>query len=138
MRAPWEDHLVQSYLRSKAPAAVQGSTAALIVDGVGFPKKGDHRVDVGRQWCGVSDKVDNCQMAVNLTLAVLGEPSNADQVTCLMGMQLYLPKKWGGDDESDEERERYARLLTELGIPEEIGYRSTVATNLIEVAHTVC
>lgn len=53
-------------------------------------------------------------MALNLTLAVPGERYNADQVTWPMGMQLYLPKKWGGDDDSvydsDEQRERYARL----------------------------
>jgi SRSO17 transposase len=140
--SPWETQQVQTQLREQAPAAVQGRTAALIVDGVGFPKKGAHSVGVGRQWCGVSGKVDNCQMAVNLTLAVPGERSNADQVTWPMGMQLYLPKKWGAEDdsvyESAEERERYARLREETGIPEAIGYRSkhTIATDLIETAYT--
>jgi SRSO17 transposase len=71
---------------------VQGSTAALIVDGVGFPKKGTHSVGVGCQWCGVLGKVDNCQVAVNLVLATPGEQRNADQVTWPMGMQLFLPK----------------------------------------------
>lgn len=140
--SPLEHQRVQSHLRDNAPAAVQGSTAALIVDGVGFPKKGDHSVGVGRQWCGVSGNVDNCQMALNLTLAVPGERYNADQVAWPMGMQLYLPKKRGGDDDSaydsDEQRERYARLREETGIPDEIGYRSkhTVAADLIETAHT--
>ena len=138
--SPWEHENVEKHLREQAPAAVQGSTAALIVDGVGFPKKGDHSVGVGRQWCGVSGKVDNCQVAVNLTLATPGGQRNADQVTWPMGMQLYLPKKWAGDDESvyddQEERERYARLREEAGIPEEIGYRPlyTIAGDLIEQA----
>lgn len=139
--SPWEYQHVQSYLRDRAPAAVQASTAALIVDDVAFPKKGDHSVGVGRQWCGASGKVDNCQVAVNLTLAVAGKPSNADQLTWPMGMQLFLPKKWAGDDDSvydsPEERERYARLRQEAGIPDEIGYRAkhTIATDLIESAY---
>lgn len=43
-----------------------------------------------------------------------------------MGMRLYLPKKWTGDDSSvyqdQEEEERYARLRPETGIPEAVGY----------------
>jgi SRSO17 transposase len=115
--SPWEHENVETHLREQAPAAMQGSTAALIVDGVGFPKKDDHSVGVGRQWCGVSGKVDNCQVAVNLTLATPGGQRNADQVTWPMGMQLYLPKKWAREDDSvyddQEERERYARLRKE-------------------------
>jgi len=35
-----------------------------IVDGSGFPKKGDHSVGVARQWCGQLGKVENCQVGV--------------------------------------------------------------------------
>lgn len=57
-----------------------------------------------------------------------------------MGMRLYLPKKWAGDDPSvyqnQEEEERYARLRQETGIPEEIGYlpKHVISTELIEEA----
>jgi SRSO17 transposase len=138
--SPWEHENVETHLREQAPAAVQASTAALIVDSVGFPKKGTHSVGVGRQWCGVLGKIDNCQVVVNLVLATPGEQRNADQVTWPMGMQLSLPKKWAGDDDSvyddQEEREWYARLRQEAGVPEESGYRPeyTIATDLIDQA----
>jgi SRSO17 transposase len=138
--SPWEHEHVETHLRAQTPAAVQTSTAALIVDSVGFPKKGTHSVGVGRQWCGVLAKVDNCQVIVDLILATPGEQRNADQVTWPMGMQLFLPKKWAGDDESvyddQEEREWYVRLRQEAGVPEEIGYRPEykIATDLIDKA----
>lgn len=138
--SPWEYQQVQAHLRNQAPAAVQGSTAALIVDGVAFPKKGKHSVGVGRQWCGVAGKVENCQVAINLTLATPGECSNADQVTWPLAMQLYLPQKWGGNTDSvyDSQRERaqYARLREEAGIPDDITYqpKHVIATDLVEDA----
>jgi len=139
--SPYEYQQVPAHLRKQAPAAVQGSTAALIVDGVAFPKKGTHSVGVGRQWCGVSGKVDNCRVVLNLTLAAPGECSNPDQVTWPLAMQLYLRKKWGEPAESvydsQQERERCARLRQEAGIPDDITYqpKHAIATDLVEQTH---
>jgi SRSO17 transposase len=138
--SPWEDDEVISHLRSRTPAAVQTGTAALILDDFGIPKKGSSSVGVGRQWCGATGKIDNCQSVVNLTLVTPGQQQNADQVTWPMGMRLYLPKKWAGNDPSvyqnQEEEERYARLRQETGIPEEVVYlpKHVIATKLIEEA----
>jgi SRSO17 transposase len=138
--SPWEDDRVISHLRSRTPAAVQTRTAALVLDDFGIPKKGSYSVGVGRQWCGATGKIDNCQSVVNLTLVTSGQQQNADQVTWPMGMRLYLPKKWAGDDPSvyqnQEEEERYARLRQETGIPAEIGYlpKHVIGTELIEEA----
>lgn len=138
--SPWEYEQVITHLRTHTPAAVQTGTAALIVDDFGIPKKGPSSVGVGRQWCGATGKIDNCQSVVNLTLVTPGQQQNADQVTWPMGMRLYLPKKWTGDDSSvyqdQEEEERYARLRQETGIPEAIGYlpKHVIAAELIEEA----
>lgn len=139
-QSPWEyDHVI-SHLRSQTPAAVQTGTAALILDDFGIPKKGSYSVGVGRQWCGATGKIDNCQSVVNLTLVTPGQQHNADQITWPMGIRLYLPKNWTGDDPSvyhnQEEEEWYARLLSEAGIPEEVSYLSkdVIAAELIEEA----
>jgi SRSO17 transposase len=112
----------------------------LILDDFGIPKKGSSSVGVGRQWCGATGKIDNCQSIVNLTPVSLGREHNADQITWPLGMRLYLPRKWVGDDssvyENQEEEERYARLREETGIPEDISYLSkhVIGGDLIEQA----
>jgi SRSO17 transposase len=71
--SPWEDDQVISHLRSRTPAAVQTGTDALVLDDFGIPKKGSYSVGVGRQWCGATGKIDNCQSVVNPTSAVHDE-----------------------------------------------------------------
>jgi SRSO17 transposase len=105
-----------------------------------IPKSGEKSVGVARQWCGATGKVDNCQVTVNCTIARAGEQHNSDQVTWPLGTRLYLPKKWTGEDDSvydtAREREKYARLSREAGIPEEVSYQPKyeIAVDLIEQA----
>ena len=77
----WEYENVEDQLRMTAPEAAQGAASALILDGMGIPKQGHDSVGVGRQWCGATGKMDNCQVTVNLTLASPGQHRNADQVS---------------------------------------------------------
>jgi SRSO17 transposase len=112
----------------------------LIVDGMGIPKQGDYSVGVYQQWCGATGKLDNCQVTVNCTLARPDEDRNADQVTWPLGMRLYLPKKWTGEDESfdDDQHERadYVRRREAAAIPDAIGYKPKyeIAIDQIEAA----
>jgi len=143
--SPWEHQNVESHLREEIPDEGQGPDAALIVDGMGIPKSGEKSVGVARQWCGATGKVDNCQVTVNCTLANCtlaraGEQHNSDQVTWPLGAKLYLPKKWTGEDDSvyetAREREKYAQLSEEAGIPEEVSYQPKyeIAMGLIDQA----
>ncbi|MFB6153552.1 MAG: IS701 family transposase [Halodesulfurarchaeum sp.] len=138
--SPWEYEAVKTHLRNAAPEAVQGTGTALIVDGMGIPKKGNHSVGVYRQWCGATGKLDNCQVTVNCTLARPGDGYNSDTITWPLGMRLYLPKKWAGEDDSvydnQAEREDYARRREKAEIPEEVGYQPKygIAINQIEAA----
>lgn len=59
----------------------------VIVDGSGFPKRGDHSAGVGWQYCGRVGKVDNCQEGVFAVYA------SARGQAFLAG-QLYLPQDW--------------------------------------------
>lgn len=88
---------------------------------------GNHSVGVGSQWCGATTSVDNCQVAINCTLARPGADRNADQHTWPLGSRLYLPKKWTGEDESvydsQHEREQYAQRRADAAISPAIGYQ---------------
>lgn len=142
--SPWDHATVQAALRNRIPAPVQGSDAALVVDGMGIPKSGDHSVGVGRQWCGATGKVDNCQVTVNCTLARPGERQNSDQVTWPLGMRLYLPKKWTNTDESvyeeAAEQDYYAQLRQDASIPEDVEYQPKyeIAADMIEQIVATC
>ena len=61
-----------------------------IVDDTGFPKKGTHSVGVPRQYFGMLEKQDNCQVAVSVSLA-------CDQGSVPVAWQLYLPDDWATD-----------------------------------------
>lgn len=137
--SPWKHTEVERHLRASVPDAGQGPDAALIVDGMGIPKQGEHSVGVTDQYCGASGGVDNCQVTINCTLARPGERRNADQVTWPLGSRLYLPKEWTGDDsvyDDQHERERYAQFREDTGIPDAIGYQPKydIAADLVQQA----
>jgi SRSO17 transposase len=80
-----------------------------IVDGSGFPKKGEHSAGVGRQWCGVLGKVENCQVGV------FGAYASRQGYT-LLDRRLYLPEEWF--DEAHGERWK------KCGIPDETSFKT--------------
>lgn len=136
----WEYENVEEHLRRTAPEAAQGAASALILDGMGIPKQGPDSVGVGRQWCGATGKMDNCQVTINLTLASPGQHRNADQVSWPLGMRLYTPKKWVEDDssiyDSPQEQQQYAERRENAGIPDDIEYQSKheIGGDLVEEA----
>ena len=65
-----------------------------IVDGSGFPKKGDHSVGVARQWCGQLGKVENCQVGVFAAYA-------SRKGYTLLDRRLYLPEGWFDEDHQE-------------------------------------
>ena len=78
-----------------------------IVDDTGFPKKGDHSVGVGRQYCGQLGKQENCQVAVSLSVATC-------EASLPVAWQLYLPEAWAGD----------AARRQKAKVPETIGFQT--------------
>jgi SRSO17 transposase len=136
----WEYENVEEDLRTNAPEAAQGAASALILDGMGIPEQGHESVGVGRQWCGATGKIDNCQTTVNLTLANPGDQRNADQVSWPLGMRLFLPRKWVSTAPSvydtENQQQQYAERREEAGIPDDIGYQSKhdIAADMVEEA----
>lgn len=116
-QSPWDHDSVQESLNREIPDEFMSEEALLIVDDVDILKKGRHSVGVSRQYAGSIGKVDNCQVAVDLVIAVPGETRNADQVTWPLGMELYLPEWWLTDEDA-------AHLRNEVGIPDAVEFRT--------------
>jgi SRSO17 transposase len=91
-----------------------------IVDGSGFPKKGEYSVGVARQWCGQLGKVDNCQVGVFAAYA-------SRKGYTLLDRRLYLPEGWFDKDHS----ERWERC----GIPGDTHFKTKpeLALEMLEV-----
>lgn len=62
----------------------------LVVDESGFPKRGRHSAGVGPQYCGLTGRVENCQVGVFLSYVTAAGHSLIDR-------ELYLPEDWCSD-----------------------------------------
>ncbi|MBW3545864.1 MAG: IS701 family transposase [Bacteroidetes bacterium] len=98
--SPWNYTEVLEELSFKARELFrEEQEVALLVDEVGFRKKGKHSACVGRQYLGCIGKHDNGQVAV---VAGLSQGSHY----CPIDVQLFMPKKW----EDDHERRKKAKI----------------------------
>ena len=72
---------------------------ALLIDEVGFRKKGDHSACVGRQYLGCIGKHDNGQVAVVAGLS-------QDRHYCPIDARLFMPESW----QDDHRRRKKAKI----------------------------
>jgi SRSO17 transposase len=87
---PWDDEAVMAEVRRHIKEQWADPDAAFVVDGSGFPKKGEHSCGVARQWCGRLGKPENCQVGVFLAYACRYGHTGIDR-------RLFLPKDWAAD-----------------------------------------
>jgi SRSO17 transposase len=120
-KAPWSDAAIleTGYRHAIGPILAHGAIAAWVVDDTGHPKAGNHSVGVARQYCGNLGKVDNCQVAVSLSLV-------NETASIPVGYRLYLPKAWA----DDLERRR------KVGVPDEVEFQTKpeIALDLLDAA----
>jgi len=86
--SPWDSEglmleLAKNVSKKLQPYGKIGCT----VDEKAHLKKGTESVGVARQYAGTSGKVDNCQVAVYLSLT-------ADKYSSLTNFRLFIPQKW--------------------------------------------
>ena len=106
--SPWDEQRLLDAMRSYALPAMMacGGVTAWVVDDTGIPKKGRHSVGVGRQYCGVLGKQDNCQVAVSVSLA-------NERMGLPVSWRLYLPEAWAED----------AQRRAKAKVPAEVSFR---------------
>jgi SRSO17 transposase len=83
----WDDDRILERHQQLVAADLGEPDATVILDGSGFPKKGEHSVGVQRQYCGALGKIANCQQGVFLAYASSGGYTFLDR-------RLYLPESW--------------------------------------------
>ena len=72
------------------PEADDAPFPVLVLDESGFPKRGRHSAGVGPQYCGLTGRVENCQVGVFLSyVTAVGH--------ALIDRELYLPEDWCAD-----------------------------------------
>lgn len=104
----WSDQaLLAAVAREVVPVLTERGEAPCfwIIDDTGHRKYGRHSVGVARQYCGQLAKIENCQVAVSLTLATAAS-------SLPLSYRLYLPREW------TEDKARCKRA----GVPEDIRF----------------
>jgi SRSO17 transposase len=89
----WSDRAMLSAVAGAVVPVLSAAGSApcfWIIDDTGVRKYGKHSVGVARQYCGSLGKVDNCQVAVSLSLATA-------EGSLPLAYQLYLPREWADD-----------------------------------------
>jgi SRSO17 transposase len=99
-RAVWDQDAVRDVLRGfvcqtlladhPTPAMDEAPFPVLVIDESGFPKRGHHSAGVGQQYCGLTGRVENCQVGVFLTYVT-------ERGHALIDRELYLPQDWCAD-----------------------------------------
>lgn len=106
--SPWDYTQVLREISQSTSSLLSGlEETALLIDEVGFRKKGRHSACVGRQYLGCLGKQDNGQVAV------VGGLSSGSHY-CPVDVELFMPKSW----DCDHQRRKKA------GIPDHIHHRS--------------
>ncbi|MGZ3603218.1 MAG: IS701 family transposase [Ktedonobacterales bacterium] len=114
-KAPWDDAAMLAAVRGEVIPAIEkhGPVLYWIVDDSGMRKQGPHSVGVARQYCGNLGKVENCQVAVSLSVA-------NDHASLPIAWRLYLPQEWADD----------ARRRKAVGVPKDIVFETKPAIAL--------
>jgi SRSO17 transposase len=105
--AVWDANLVRDDLRAYALEQLGMHDAILAIDESGFPKQGTKSTGVGKQYCGTTGQVENCQMGVFLSYIT-------SRGHTLIDRELYVPSHWF----LDHERRQHA------GIPQTVRFQT--------------
>ena len=103
----WDANLVRDDLRAYVVEHLGDTDTVVVVDEIGFMKKGDKSVRVQRQYSGTAGRIENCQVSVFLAYADSGSKA-------LLDRELYLPQVWA----------EYLERRRDAGVPEDTVFRS--------------
>lgn len=105
----WDDDRILERHQQLVAEDLGEADGTVILDGSGFPKKGEHSVGVQRQYCGALGKLANCQQGVFLAYASsLGHT--------FLDRRLYMPESW-----FDKE---HAAKRKKCGVPKDLVFKA--------------
>jgi len=95
--SPWDYTLLMKVVLNRCIKLLrsQKERIYILLDEVGYRKKGKHSACVGQQYLGCIGKNDNGQVAVTAALS-------AGDFYCPVEMELFMPKDWGNDAQRRE------------------------------------
>jgi SRSO17 transposase len=105
----WDDDRILERHQQMVAADLGEPDGTVIVDGSGFPKKGEHSVGVQQQYCGALGKLANCQQGVFLVYA-------SSRGHTFLDRRLYIPKTWFD--------EAHAAKGRKCGLPEKLVFKT--------------
>lgn len=105
----WDDDQILEQHQQLVATDLGEPDGTVIVDGSGFPKKGEHSVGVQQQYCGALGKLANCQQGVFLVYA-------SSRGHTFLDRRLYIPKTWLD--------EAHAAKRKKCGLPEELIFKT--------------
>jgi SRSO17 transposase len=105
----WDDERILERHQQLVAQDLGETDGVMIVDGSGFPKKGDHSVGVQRQYCGALGKLANCQQGVFVVYASRLGHTFVDR-------RLYVPKEWFD--------EAHLAKRQKCGVPEKLKFKT--------------
>jgi SRSO17 transposase len=111
----WDDEAILHRRERLIAQDLGEAEGVLIVDGSGFPKKGDHSVGVARQYCGALGKIANCQQGVFVVYVSRHGYTFVDR-------RLYMPEQWF-DEAHAERRHR-------CGVPPDLTFQTEPQSGL--------
>lgn len=83
----WDTDSVKEVMQGINKKLLAGYSYGYIIDEKSNAKKGKHSAGVGRQYCGSTGKIDNCQTGVYSVLTT-------GEITLPSNFRLYIPKDW--------------------------------------------
>jgi SRSO17 transposase len=105
----WDDDRILERHQQLVAADLGEPDGTVIVDGSGFPKKGEHSVGVQQQYCGALGKLANCQQGVFLVYA-------SSHGHTFLDRRLYIPRTWFD--------EAHAAKRRKCGLPEKLAFKT--------------
>ena len=95
--SPWDYAKVMGEILNRCIKLLrtQKECIYILLDEVGYRKKGKYSACVGQQYLGCIGKSDNGQVAVTAALS-------AGDFYCPVNIELFMPKDWGNDSERRE------------------------------------
>ena len=105
----WDDDRILERHQQLVAEDLGEPDATAILDGSGFPKKGEHSVGVQRQYCGALGKIANCQQGVFLAYA-------SSRGYTFLDRRLYMPESWFD--------KAYAAKRKKCGVPKGLVFKT--------------